>query len=90
MISCKVSIISNLILDIVNFDLIHNILEWVKGITTWSMEAVLQSQLDRVETALTTLIESIASYNPSLTAARDLLAADDELNNGVEQRINSL
>ena len=54
------------------------------------MEAVLQSQLDRVETALTTMIASIASYNPALTAANDLLAADDELNNGVELRINSL
>lgn len=49
------------------------------------MEAVLQSQLDRVETALATLIESIASYNPSIIAANDLLAADDELNNGVKQ-----
>lgn len=54
------------------------------------MEAVLQSQLDRVETALTTLIESIASYNPSISAANDLLAADDELNKGVEQRTKSL
>lgn len=53
------------------------------------MEAVLQSQLDRVETALATLIESIASYNPSIIAANDLLAADDELNNGVKQRKDS-
>ncbi|MCJ1461738.1 hypothetical protein MMC07_000337 [Pseudocyphellaria aurata] len=49
------------------------------------MEAVLQTQLDRVEKALTTLIDSIASYNPSIIAANDLLAADDELNNGVKQ-----
>ena len=43
------------------------------------MNSIIQGQLDRVETALNTLIESIASYNPSVTAANDLLAADDEL-----------
>lgn len=50
------------------------------------MDTVLHTQLDRVEKALTTLIDSIASYNPSIIAANDLLAADDELNNGVKQR----
>ncbi|KAI9877964.1 MAG: hypothetical protein M1830_002332 [Pleopsidium flavum] len=49
------------------------------------MNAILQAQLDRVETALTTLVESITSYNPSITAASDLLSADDELTKGLEQ-----
>lgn len=48
------------------------------------MNSIIQGQLDRVETALNTLIESIASYNPSVPAANDLLAADDELAEGVK------
>lgn len=50
------------------------------------MDAALQSQFQRVETALNTLIDSITSYNPSPQAAVDLLAADDELTKGLEQR----
>jgi hypothetical protein len=49
------------------------------------MDAVLQEKLDGVETTLNALIESIASYNPSVAAVTDLLAADDQLNQGVEQ-----
>ena len=49
------------------------------------MEAILQTQFQRVETALNTLIESITSYNPSPQAAVDLVAADDELSKGLEQ-----
>ena len=48
------------------------------------MNTIIQGQLDRVDTALNTLIESIASYNPSVPAANDLLAADDELAEGVK------
>lgn len=55
-------------------------------IRTPIMNAILQSQLDRVETALNTLIDSITSYNPSIPAAIDLLSADEELTNGLEQR----
>lgn len=54
------------------------------------MNTIIQAQLDRVETALTTLIESVASYNPSIPAANALLAADDDLNKGLEQRMNEL
>lgn len=50
------------------------------------MNAILQSQLDRVEASLNTLIDSITSYNPSVPAAIDLLSADDELTKGLEQR----
>ncbi|KAL8775563.1 MAG: hypothetical protein Q9209_000059 [Squamulea sp. 1 TL-2023] len=48
------------------------------------MNSIIQRQLDRVDTALNTLITSIESYNPSVPAAVDLLAADDELQQGVK------
>lgn len=51
------------------------------------MNTIIHAQLDRVETALNTLIESIASYNPSIPAANALLAADDDLNKGLKQRM---
>ena len=51
------------------------------------MNIIIQAQLDRVETALNTLIESIASYNPSVPTANALLAADDDLNKGLKQRM---
>ena len=50
------------------------------------MDKLLGSQLTRVETALTTLVDSIASYNPSLTAAQELVSAEDELMLGLEKR----
>ncbi|KAL8652702.1 MAG: hypothetical protein Q9226_004161 [Calogaya cf. arnoldii] len=48
------------------------------------MNAIIQNQLDRVDNALNTLTASIESYNPSVPAAIDLLAADDELQRGVK------
>lgn len=50
------------------------------------MEAEIQDQFTRVENALSTLIDSITSYNPSPAAAIDLLAADDELSEGLSRR----
>lgn len=50
------------------------------------MNAIIQGQLDRIEAALNTLVSSIESYNPSVPAAIDLLAADTELQEGVKQR----
>jgi hypothetical protein len=50
------------------------------------MDDVLQAQFDRVEQALGTLVDSIASYNPNPQAAIDLVAADDELSRGLDQR----
>jgi len=50
------------------------------------MNNAIQSQLDRIEAALTTLTDSIASYNPSVAAVHDLLAADDALTEGLNQR----
>ncbi|KAL8905465.1 MAG: hypothetical protein Q9207_002618 [Kuettlingeria erythrocarpa] len=49
------------------------------------MNAIVQSQLDRVELALNALVSSIESYNPSVPAAVDLLAADTELQRGVKR-----
>lgn len=49
------------------------------------MNVIIQNQLDRIETALNTLITSIESYNPSVPAAIDLLAADTALQEGVKQ-----
>lgn len=54
------------------------------------MKSIIQAQLDRVESALNTLIESIASYNPSIPAANALLAADDDLNKGLKQCMNNI
>lgn len=53
-----------------------------------AMNTIILAQLDRVETALNTLVESIASYNPSIPAANALLAADDDLNKGLKQRMD--
>jgi hypothetical protein len=50
------------------------------------MDAILDSHFQRVENALSTLIDSITKYNPSISAASDLLAADEELSHGLEQR----
>ncbi|KAF2269080.1 hypothetical protein CC78DRAFT_540137 [Lojkania enalia] len=49
------------------------------------MDVLLNAQFQRVETALNTLVESIASFNPSPQAALDLVAADDDLNRGLDQ-----
>ncbi|MCJ1398058.1 hypothetical protein MMC11_001255 [Xylographa trunciseda] len=49
------------------------------------MNSIIQLQLDRIEDSLTTLIESITSYNPSIPAAHELLAADDALTDGLDQ-----
>jgi hypothetical protein len=50
------------------------------------MDTILDAQLQRMETALNTLLDSIITYNPSTAAADNLLQADDELNRGLEQR----
>jgi hypothetical protein len=50
-----------------------------------TMEDILTAQFDRVEKALSTLVDSIAAYNPSPQAAIDLVAADEELSQGLDQ-----
>ncbi|KAF1916239.1 mediator complex, subunit Med4 [Ampelomyces quisqualis] len=49
------------------------------------MQDVLSAQFDRVDKALSTLVDSIAAYNPSPQAALDLVAADGELSQGLDQ-----
>ncbi|KAF1816670.1 hypothetical protein P152DRAFT_454900 [Eremomyces bilateralis CBS 781.70] len=47
------------------------------------MDTILQTQFDRVETALNALIDSITTYNPQPSTATDLLAADSDLSSGL-------
>ncbi|CAK7212856.1 hypothetical protein SBRCBS47491_001606 [Sporothrix bragantina] len=47
------------------------------------MDKFIDARFDRVEKALTTLIDSVAKYNPSPALAEDLLAADRALNDGL-------
>jgi hypothetical protein len=51
------------------------------------MDEILNEQFERVEKALTTLVDSIAAYNPATQTAIDLVAADDELSEGLDQRM---
>lgn len=50
------------------------------------MDDILNEHFNRVEKALTTLVDSIAAYNPATQAAVDLVAADDQLSEGLDQR----
>lgn len=49
------------------------------------MDTVLQAQFARIDAALGTLVESISTYNPSVQAAVALVAADDDLSEGLDQ-----
>ncbi|KAG0649414.1 Mediator of RNA polymerase II transcription subunit [Hyphodiscus hymeniophilus] len=50
-----------------------------------NMNKLVDARFERVEKALQTLITSISTYNPNPAQATDLLAADAELNQGLEQ-----
>ncbi|KAI9733834.1 MAG: hypothetical protein M1818_007101 [Claussenomyces sp. TS43310] len=49
------------------------------------MEKVIDGQFQRLEKALSTLVNSIATYNPNPGFATELVAADQELTRGLEQ-----
>ena len=49
------------------------------------MLGTLQSRYQRLERALDNLTDSITAYNPSLTAADELVAADDDVSEALEQ-----
>ncbi|KAL2060872.1 hypothetical protein VTL71DRAFT_8924 [Oculimacula yallundae] len=49
------------------------------------MDTLLDGRFERVEKALATLITSISTYNPAPALANDLVAADTELSEGLEQ-----
>ena len=48
------------------------------------MDTILQSRLNDLESALTTLVDSLTSYNPSPSAAHTLVAADAALQSSLE------
>lgn len=50
------------------------------------MLSVFQTRFQRLETALNSLVESVAAYNPSVSAADALVAADQDLDESLEQR----
>ena len=49
------------------------------------MDTLLDVRFERVEKALATLINSISTYNPAPVLANDLVTADAELSQGLEQ-----
>lgn len=51
------------------------------------MLSQFQTSYQRVEQSLQRLTDSIAAYNPSTSAAEELLAADEGVNANVEQRM---
>lgn len=53
------------------------------------MNELLDARFSRVEVALETLIKSISTYNPSPSTANNLVAADAELNQGLQYRTSS-
>lgn len=53
------------------------------------MDKVIDQHFERVERALSTLINSISTYNPSAALAHDLVTADSSLSQGLTQRTPS-
>jgi len=49
------------------------------------MDKQIDSRFERIEKALTSLIDSVAKYNPSSKQAADLDTADRELFQGLEE-----
>lgn len=49
------------------------------------MDKIIDSKFERLERALSTLIDSVAKFNPSAAQARDVDDADKELCRGLEE-----
>ena len=49
------------------------------------MDVFIDTRLTTLETALSTLVDSISSYNPSIPAAHAILKADSDLQDGLKQ-----
>lgn len=49
------------------------------------MDKYIDSRFERLEKALTNLIDSVTKYHPSTAQARELEIADAELSKGLEQ-----
>lgn len=59
---------------------------WSIASGVMTMQSIIQTRYQRVEKALDALIESITAYNPSQSAADELVAADEAVNQGLEDR----
>lgn len=53
-----------------------------------AMLSILQTRYQRVEKALDKLVDSITAYNPSQTAAEELVVADEAVSEGLEDRMS--
>ena len=51
------------------------------------MDKVMEKSFDVLEAALSQLVESISSYNPSPMAASTVVVADDEISKSLELRM---
>ncbi|KAJ6447198.1 mediator of RNA polymerase II transcription subunit 4 [Purpureocillium lavendulum] len=49
------------------------------------MDKYIDSRFERLEKALSTLIDSVTKYHPSVSQAEELKAADEDLSRGLEQ-----
>lgn len=49
------------------------------------MDSYIDSRFERLEKALTNLIDSVNKYHPSTVQAKELEAADEELTKGLEE-----
>ena len=52
-----------------------------------TMLSTLQARYQRMEKALDALVDSVTAYNPSVTAADELVAADEDVNESLEERM---
>jgi len=52
------------------------------------MDKIMEKSFDALEAALTQLIESISSYNPSPSAASAVVTADNDISESLELRMN--
>lgn len=57
--------------------------------TSHAMDKIIDANFDRVEKALTTLVNSIANYTANPQAALDLVKADTELVDGLKLRMST-
>lgn len=54
------------------------------------MDKVIDAHFERLEKALSSLIDSVTKYHPSTVQAEELSAADIELSKGLEQGQNTM
>ena len=54
------------------------------------MDKSIDARFERVEKALSALVDSITKYNPSVSYANELADAERELNKGLEERMSPL